>query len=80
MSFLLLLAKIDLVCKKQGCKRDLLVAYSFSCIKIVLTLATKVVVLYIQALIIQVFVIGLKDSILEDRIYLTIFLTFYKQF
>lgn len=47
LSFVLLLAKVNLIPKEQDYKKDALVAYSTICIKIIFTVLTKVVALYI---------------------------------
>lgn len=52
LGFILLLAEVDPILKKQGYKKDVLVACSTSRIKIVLVLLTKVVALYLQTLIV----------------------------
>lgn len=46
LSLMLLLVEIDFILKKQGCKRDALLAYSTGYVKIVLILLTKVVTFY----------------------------------
>ena len=47
LSFVLLLAKVNPISKKRGCKRDAFVACSFGRIEMVLTLLTKIIALYI---------------------------------
>lgn len=46
LSFMLLLAKVDFILKKQSYKKDVLMVYGIGCIKIVLILLTKIIVLY----------------------------------
>lgn len=55
---ILLLAEVDFILEKQGCKGDALVTFSISYIEIVLVLLIKVVTLYMGAIIIQVGVPG----------------------
>lgn len=47
LSFLLLLAKIDLIAKKYNCKKNTFRACDTSRVEIILALLTKVVALYI---------------------------------
>lgn len=54
LDFVLLLAEINLILKKQSCKKNALVTYDTNRVKIILALLTKIISLYIQALIIQV--------------------------
>lgn len=75
LGFVLLPIKVDSISKKQGCKRDFLVAYYTGCVKIIFAFLTKVNLL---ALTIQVKVMGLKTFLLGGRVYLAIFLVFDK--
>lgn len=59
LGFMLLLVDVNPITKKQGYKKDILIAYSIGSVKIVLTLITKVVALHIQVLIVQVRVFSL---------------------
>ena len=47
LSLVLLPAELDPVGEKQGRKEDALVARGTGCIKIILTLSTKVIILYV---------------------------------
>lgn len=77
-SFLLLLVEISFILKKQNGKRDVLITYKFDLVKIIFTLAAKVVVLYIQTFIIQIGILNFKDFFLEIKICLAMFLFFNK--
>lgn len=68
LNFVLLLAEVDLVLEKQGCKRDILVAHGSGQIEKIFALITKVVTLYVQTLIIQVGVLGFRGSFLKSRV------------
>lgn len=46
-NFIFLSAKVDLISKKQSCKKEVFMVYSISCIKIIIILLTKVVKLYL---------------------------------
>lgn len=70
LSLILLLAKVDFISKKQGCKRDALVTYGIGHVKIIFALSTKVIILYMWASIIEVRNPALKEAITEYRIYL----------
>lgn len=50
--FILLLAEVDLIPKKQGCKENALETRSISRLEILLTLSTEVVTLFVGATII----------------------------
>lgn len=52
LGLVLLPVKVDLISEKQDQKRDLFRAHSISRIKMVLTLLTEVVTLYIKAIIV----------------------------
>lgn len=52
LGFILLLAKINAILKKQSCKNDVLIAYDTGHIKMILVLSTKVVVFYMQTFIV----------------------------
>lgn len=52
LDLMLLLVKINLITEKQGCKKIVLGIYGIGCVKIVLTLLTKVIILYIRVIII----------------------------
>lgn len=77
---MLLLAEIDLILEKRGCKADVLEVYSNGYIKIVLVLLTEERVLYIGVIIAQISVLGLGNLILGCKVYFAIFLVFNKQF
>lgn len=47
LNFLLLLAEVYFILKKQGCKVDMFVAHGFSYMKIVFTLPKKIIALHI---------------------------------
>ena len=51
LSFVLLLANINLISEKHGYKKDALMYYSFDYVNMVLALLTKIVTFYIQAFI-----------------------------
>lgn len=51
-SLVLLLAEVDSISEEQSCKRDKLVAYDISRVKIILVFLTEIVTLYMQAPII----------------------------
>lgn len=44
--------EVDLISEKQGCKRDALVANGTGRIKMILSLSTEVVALYVEGLIV----------------------------
>lgn len=77
---MLLPAEVNPISEKQGCKGNALVAYGISRVEIILTLLAEVIVLHIQASIIQVGITGFKDSFPRGRICLTIFLALDKKF
>lgn len=52
LSLVLLPAEVDFVLEEQGHKRNALVARGSGCVKMVLALSTKVVALYMRALIV----------------------------
>lgn len=79
-SFVLLLAKIDLILEEQDEKKDTLRARSTDYVKIVFILLTKVVTLYMKAIILQVGISGLKTPILECKVCFPIFIPLNKQF
>lgn len=70
MSFILLLVKVDLVLKKQSIERDKLVAFGSNHVKVVFTLLTKVLALYIQTLIVQIRVLGIESFFLGCKVWL----------
>lgn len=72
--------EIDFISKKQGCKRKVLEAHNTSYVKRVFASLTVVIVLYMQATIVYVRVLGLKNYITEGIICFTIFLALNKQF
>lgn len=80
LSFVLLSVKVNPILEKQDYKKDALVAYGTSHIKIILILLTNVIVFYIQAFIVQVEVFSFKRSIVEYNACLkpVIFLVFNK--
>lgn len=47
LSFMLLLAEVDLILKEQSCKKDIFITYNTSHGKIILALPAKVIVFYI---------------------------------
>ena len=63
LRFLPLPAKVNLVSKKQGCKKDRFMACSSGRIKMILTLSTKVIAFHMQAPIVKVGVPGLERAI-----------------
>ena len=63
LSFVLLPAEVNPVLEERGCKGDAFVACDSGHIKMVLTLSTEIIVLYMQASIIKVGVSGLEGSI-----------------
>lgn len=52
LGFILLPIEVNFISKKQGCKGDMLVAYRISYVKMIFTLLTKVVALYMQIFIV----------------------------
>lgn len=77
-NFLLLLVEISLILKKQNGKRDVLITYKSNLVKIIFTLAAKVVVFYIQTFMIQIGIPNFKDFFLGIKICLAMFLFFNK--
>lgn len=77
---MLLLVEVNLILEKQGCKKDTFIAYATGCVKRILALLIKIIALYMQALIIQVEVFGLKEMVVKRSAYLklAIFLVFNK--
>lgn len=65
LSLILLLAEINPIIKKQSWKKNVLMAFITSCIKMVLALLTKIVALYIQVFIIQIRIFDFEMPILE---------------
>lgn len=51
-SLMLLVAKIDLILKKQSRKKDMLIAHDTGYIKMIFALLIKIITLYTQAFII----------------------------
>lgn len=47
LSLVLLLVEVNPILEEQGRKKNALVAYDISCVKMILTLLTKIVVLHI---------------------------------
>lgn len=80
MDFLLLSVKVDLIPKKQGCKKNTLGACNTGYIKIVFTLPKKVIALYVRAIIVEVRILDLKDPISECKVCFAIFLALNKKF
>lgn len=52
LSFILLLAKVDLIIEQQGCKENALVICSTGRIEMIFALLIKVITFYMQAFII----------------------------
>lgn len=82
LGFKLLPADIDPIPKEQSRKNNTLGACGTGRIKMVLSLSTKIVTLYVEAIIIQVKVPGLKWPVLECGVCLelTMLLTLNKKF
>ena len=76
LSFILLLAKIDLILEEQSNKKATLIVCSFGRIKMLFELAIKVVALYMQTLIIQIRVLSLKDFFAKYRVCLKLVMIF----
>lgn len=77
---MLLSTKVDPVLKKQSYKKDVFIAYDTGYIKIVLTLMTKIVVLYMQTFIIQVGIPSFESFFKSNKICWSIFIAFNKKF
>lgn len=56
----MLKAKIDPILDKQGCKKNTLVTCDFGYIKMIFTLLTEIVAIYVKALIIKISVLDFK--------------------
>lgn len=80
LSFVLLLAEINLVLEKQGRKGYAFVIRTSDHVEIIFTLSTKVIGLYEQTFIVKVKITGLKKAIAECGICLKLamFLAFNK--
>lgn len=65
--------EVNPILKEQGRKKHVLVARGIDCVKMILAFLTEVIVLYIQAFIVQVRVFRLKESILGCKVCLAIF-------
>lgn len=74
----LLLAEVNPISEKLGHKKYILGACNIGRVKIVLLLLIKIVVLYIEVIIVQVKVPGLKSTISKDGVYFAIFLALNK--
>ena len=59
LGLVLLLAKVDSIPEQRSCKRNALMICGSGHVKMIFTLLTKVVALYMQALIVQVGISGL---------------------
>lgn len=68
LSLMLLSAKINFFPKKQGCKKDILAAYYTVCVKIILVLLTKVVILHMQVFIVYILGFLAWKKYLQDPI------------
>lgn len=75
---MLLLAEINLIPEKQGCKKDALRAYGINYIKMIPVLSTKILVLYLKAIIVQVRVLNFENLISRCKIRFAIFLALDK--
>lgn len=73
LGLMLLLAKLDLILKEQGYKKDVLRICNTGHIKISFVLLTEVIALYIGVTIVQVEVSSLDGLISEYKICFTIF-------
>lgn len=60
LGLVLLLAEIDFIIEKESCKKDILRAYCTGCVKIVLALLTEVIALYVEAIIVQIIILGFQ--------------------
>ena len=80
LSLLLLSAEVDSISEEQGRKGDALVARGIGRVEMVFTLPTEVVTFHVWALIIQVGVTGLKNSLSGGGVCLAMILAFGKQF
>ena len=80
LRFVLLSTEINLVFEKQSRKEDAFMAHGSSCVKIILTLLTEIIVFHIQARIVKVGIPRLEGSIPEGEVCLVMFLALDKQF
>lgn len=80
LSFVLLLAEVDLILEEQSCKKNALKTYNTSYIKMIFVLLAEVVALYIGAIIEQVRVLDLKNLTLGCEICFAMFFALNKQF
>lgn len=60
LGFLLLLAEVNPILEKGGCKKDVFVVCNPDFVKIIFVLLTKVITLYMQVFIIQIGVLAFK--------------------
>ena len=79
---MLLLIEINLVSKKQGCKRNAFMACVSGPVKMILKLLTEIIALYMQSPIVKVEVSGFEGAIAGcgTCLKLAMFLVFNKQF
>ena len=80
LSFMLPLAEVNPVSGKRSRKRDAFMACSSGRVKMIFTLMTKIIALYIRPPIVKVGVPGLKSYILRGIVCLAMFLALDKQF
>lgn len=78
LDLLLLPTKVDFILEERDCKKNVLRAYSISCVEMIFALLAEIVVLHIGATIVQIRVLGLKSSILGGGICFAMFLTHNK--
>lgn len=78
MSFILSPLETDVSTEKRGGKKDSIQADGLGGVKMFLTLLANVIVLYMQASIVQVGVLSLKESILGYGVCFALFLAFNK--
>ena len=80
LSFVLLPAEVNPISEERSRKGDAFVACGSGRVKMILTLSTKIIALYVRAFIVKVGVSGLKCSILGGGVCLAMFLALDKQF
>lgn len=79
LNLVLLLAEVDSVLEKQNCKENTLGFCDTGRIKIVLTLLTEVIALYMETTMVKVGIPSFEGPILGCKICFAIFLAFHKQ-
>ena len=80
VNFVLLLIEVNPILEEQSRKGDMFVACGSGCIKMILTLLTETIALYMRAPIVKVEVPSLEGFIPRGGVCLAIFLAIDKQF